>query len=273
MAALAWDQAGERIFETGISKGVLYPAEGPGVAWNGLISVEDSATDAVEPVFFDGVKINNVLTPGDFSGVLRAYTYPDEFLPYEGILEYQEGVFVTHQPRDLFGLSFQTVVGDDIEGVNLGYKLHLLYNITAIPQQRNYQTLALDVTPTEFEWQITAIPEDLDFFRPTAHVIFDSTKIDPYLLADIEDILYGSEENDPTLPNMKALGAFIRSWERLVITDHGDGTWTASSPLPDVIVMLSETEFEITTDTATYLDADTYEIESSEKNDGDIWLP
>lgn len=273
MAALVWDQVGEKKFETGISNGVLYPDNGPGVAWNGLISVEDTAGDQLEPIFFDGLKINDVMTPGDFSGVLKAYTYPDEFMQYEGVQEYQEGIFVTHQPRGQFGLSFKTIIGDDIQGVHAGYKLHLLYNLTAVAQQRSYETLSLDVTPIEFEWAISAVPIDLEFFRPTAHVIIDSTQVDPFLLSDIEDILYGSEDNDPHLPGMIALGAFIRSWERLVITDHGDGTWTASTPLEDVIVMTDATTFEITTDTATYLDADTYEITSSEKNEGDIWLP
>lgn len=273
MAALVWDKAGERVFETGVSNGVLYDENGLGVPWNGLISVQDSATEEIEPVFFDGMKINNVVTPGDYTGTLKAYTYPEEFLRFEGILEYEQGIYVTHQPRGVFGLSFKTRVGNDVDGVDYGYKLHLLYNLTAIPQDVAYETLALDVSPIEFEWELSAIPEELDFFRPTAHLIFDSTKMDPYLLADIEDILYGNAENDAHLPSMKSLAGFIRSWARLVIRDFGDGTWSAYSPLPDVIVMLSETEFEITTDTATYLDADTYEISTSDRDDGDIWLP
>ena len=273
MTVLEWDKIGERFFETGVSHGVLYPENAPGVAWNGLISVEDSSTDEIEPVFFDGQKINDILTSGDFTGVLKAYTYPDEFLECEGTVEFQEGVFITNQPHTTFGLSYRTNIGNDLDGPYHGYKLHLLYNITAVPAPKEYQTLALDVTPNEFEWQISAIPEDIDFFRHSAHLIFDSTKIDPYLLADIEDILYGSEDNDPHLPSMKSLGGFISSWARLVITDHGDGTWSAYSPVPGVIEMLGPDEFQITSDTATYLDADTYEISTSEKNDGDIWLP
>src|SRR4051794_15075031 len=106
MASLVWDQVGERKFETGVNRGVLYPHDGSGVCWNGLISVEDSSSDEVEPIFFDGLKINDVLTPGDFTGTLKAYTYPDEFLQYEGIAAYHEGVYLTHQPRSTFGLSF-----------------------------------------------------------------------------------------------------------------------------------------------------------------------
>lgn len=269
MATLVWDKSEDRIFETGVSHGVLYPENAPGVVWNGLTAVSDTSNDEVEAVFFDGLKINNVLTPGDFVGSMKAFTYPDEFLPYEGVGEFREGVFVTHQPRSTFGLSFRTNIGDGINGVYAGYKLHLLYNITAIPQERTYQTLSLDVAPIEFEWQISAVPEDLDFFRPTAHVIFDSTKIDPYLLGEIERILYGSETSDPRLPTMKALGGFIAHWGRFVITDHGDGTWTAYSPLPDVITMTDAITFEITTDTATYLDPDTYTISSAPESEVD----
>lgn len=273
MAALVWDQIGDRLFEAGVSNGVLYEADGTGIPWNGLISVQDNSSDQVEPVFFDGQKINDVVTPGDYTGVLKAYTYPEEFLKYEGILEYQSGFYVTHQPRALFGLSYKTLIGNDVDGQHHGYKLHLIYNITAIPQEVTYETLSLEVEPIEFEWNLSAIPEEVDFFRPTAHVIFDSTKMDPYLLADIEDILYGSEDNDARLPSLTSLVSFVRSWQRLVITDHGDGTWSAYSPIPGVIEIVSPTEFSITTESATYLDADTYEIESSEKNEGDIWLP
>jgi hypothetical protein len=269
MAAIVWDKIGERIFETGVGKGVLYPENAPGVAWNGLISVEDTPSDEVEPVFFDGLKINNVLTPGDFTATLKAYTYPDEFLPYEGVAEFRDGVYVTHQPRGLFGLSFRTRIGNDIDGPDHGYKLHLLYNLTAVPSARAFETLSLDVNPIEFEWTISAIPEDLDFYRPTAHMILDSTETDPYLMADIESILYGTATDEPRLPSMKSLGAHIAHWGRFVITDHGDGTWTAYSPLPDVIVMTDSTTFEITTDTATYLDAETYTISSAARGDID----
>lgn len=273
MTALEWDKVGERLFEAGVTKGVLYGSDGVGIAWNGLISVDDNSEDTVEPVYFDGVKVNDVLTSGDFSGTLRAYTYPDEFLQYEGILEYQQGFFFDRQPHGMFGLSFRTNVGNDVDGTEHGYKIHLLYNVTAVPQQKTYKSLSLDVEPIEFEWNITAIPEQIDFFRPTAHVILDSTKLDPYLLADIEEILYGSDEHDAKLPSLKALSSLIRTWNRFVVTDNGDGTWTAHAIEPDVITMLDSITFQIVTDTATFLDADTYTITSTDKNEDDIWLP
>lgn len=273
MATLLWDQIGERFYETGISKCVFYDDEGHGVAWNGLTSVEESINDTTQPVHFDGLKFNDILTIGDFSAVLRAWTYPDEFLPYEGIYEEQQGFFVAHQPRSKFSLCYRTEVGNDVKGLQLGYKIHIVYNLTALPSQKSYQTMSLDTEPLEFEWTVTAIPEYIENFRPTAHIIFDSRRMDPWLLEDLEDIIYGDEDNDAHLPSLKGLATFIRKWDRLIITDHGDGTWSAESPREGQIIMLDDTTFEITADTAIYLDPDTYNISSSDKNDEDIWLP
>jgi hypothetical protein len=270
MATLVWDQIGDRLYETGISKGVLYKNDGYGIPWNGLTSVEENVSTDVEPVHFDGTKFNDIVTIGDFTAVLRAFTYPNEFLFYEGTLKDQTGFYVMNQPQSKFGLSYQTKVGDDVNGVDSGYKIHVLYNLTAVPAQKLYQTLSLSVDPLEFEWSITSIPEDIDNFRPTAHVIFDSRELDPHLLADIESILYGDEDNDARLPSLQGLSTFIRKWDRLIITDNGDGTWTADSMEEDIITMLDETTFQIISDTATYIDADTYTISSSEKNEEDL---
>lgn len=273
MAALVWDQVGDRLYETGISKGVLYQDDGTGIPWNGLTSIEEDAGNSVEPVHFDGVKFNDIITIGDFSGILRAFTYPEEFLYYEGTLKDQTGFYVLNQPQSRFGLSYQTKIGNDVVGIDMGYKIHLLYNLTAIPSNRTYETLSLDVQPLEFEWTITSIPEEIENFLPTAHIVFNSLEIDPHLLSDIEDIIYGDEDNDAYLPTLKGLATFIRKWDRLIITDHGDGTWTADAKDEGVINMLDATTFEIITDTAEYLDADTYTISSSNKNEEDIWLP
>lgn len=273
MTAIVWDEIGQHYYETGVSKGVFYDETGYGVPWNGLTGVEESVSSQVQAVHFDGLKFNDVVTVGDFAAVMRAWTYPDEFLPYEGILQDQAGFFVTDQPGSKFGLSYQTRVGNDLEGLEHGYKIHLLYNLTALPSQKVYNTMSLETEPHEFEWTLTAIPEAIENFRPTAHVIFDSRKMDPWLLEDLESIIYGDEDSPPHLPPLKGLATFIRKWDRLIITDHGDGTWSAESPREDQIIMLNETTFEITADTAIYLDAVTYEISSSDKNEEDIWLP
>ena len=273
MAALVWNQMGDHVYETGISKGVLYKEDSYGVAWNGLTSIQEEVDNESDPVHFDGVKINDIVTIGDFTATLRAFTYPEDFLYYEGTLEDQTGFYVMNQPQSKFGLSYRTEVGDDISGLGAGYKIHLLYNLTALPSNRTYQTLSLNVDPLEFEWQITSMPEEIENFRPTAHVVFDSRKFDPMLMSDLEDILYGDEDSDARLPPLKGLATFIRKWDRFIVTDNGDGTWTATAKEPNIIFMLDETTFEIQTETAEYIDPVTYNIWSSEKNEDDIWLP
>jgi hypothetical protein len=271
MTKIVWDRVGERLYENGVSQGVLYKADSYGVPWNGLVSVDQDAVHTSDPVYFDGFKFADLVTLGDFEGTLRAFTYPDEFLDYEGIVQSQTGFYVTDQPQTRFGLSYRTEENNDVGPA--GYKIHLLYNLLALPAQRSHQTLSLDVVPMEFEWKISAIPEELDRFRPTSHVIIDSRMIDPFLLQDLEDMLYGDEETDPKLPDLNGLVSFVMKWGRLVITDLGNGLWEAYSPLDDVITMIDETTFQIVSDTAIYLDPDTYEISSTEKNTEDIWPP
>lgn len=272
MSALVWDKTGDHLYETGVSKGVLYTTDGKGIPWNGLISVEENESNEIESIYFDGIKFNDIVAVGDFSAVLKAFTYPDEFLFHEGIVEDQTGFYISNQPSSLFSLSYQTKIGDDIEGVNAGYKIHILYNLTATPNQKTYQTIGDSVEPIEFEWAISAIPEDIEKFRPTAHVIFDSRKVYPPMLADLESILYGGDGNDSHLPPLKSLSSYIRHWNTLIIRDNGDGTWTAESNEPGIITMLSSIEFSIVSDTITYLDSDTYRIWSTDKNENNTWL-
>lgn len=210
MAAIVWDDIGKRFFEAGVSKGVFYDYEGNGVGWNGLTSVEVSTPASVEAIYFDGVKINDFVTTGDFSGTMKAFTYPEEFLPYEGVYHDVDGFYITDQPTNRFGLSYQTRIGNDVDGVDYGYKIHLLYELTAIPASRSFDTLSDQTEPIEFEWAITGIPQDIDNFRPTAHVIISSNKFDSYLLKDIEDTLYGTQYEDPILPPLKTLNTIIR---------------------------------------------------------------
>jgi len=271
MAALVWDEVGKHFYETGVSRGVFYDVTGYGVAWNGLTAIEEEVSSEVQAVHFDGVKFNDIVTMGDFTATLKAWTYPDEFLPYEGILEDVAGFFVADQPQSQFGLSYRTEMGDDVNGITGGYKIHLLYNLTALPSTKIYQTLSLDTTPHEFEWTITAIPENIENYRPTAHIIFDSRKMDPNLLQDLEDIIYGDADSPPRMPPLKGLATYIKKWARLIITDHGDGTWSAESPLEGIITMLDDTTFQIISETAIYLDPETYQISSTYADEEDLW--
>lgn len=270
MAALVWDRLEDRIYETGLDRGVLYFPDGGGVAWNGLTSVEERPSTTIEPVYYDGVKFNDIVISGDYSATLRAFTYPEAFLEFEGVLEEQQGLYIADQPQSLFHLSYRTLIGSELSE---GYKLHMLWNLTAVPSVKSYQTLSLESTPMLFEWTLTSVPEPIDGYRPTAHVILDSRRLDPLLLNDIEDILYGDPDNPeaiPTMPTLKGFISFVRKWDRLIITDNGDGTWTATANSEGILEMLDEVTFQITSDTATYLDADTYTISSSEKNEEDI---
>ena len=266
MTTISWDEVGQRFYENGVTKGVFYPQNAPGVAWNGLTSVKESSVDTADPLYIDGQKYGDLITLGDFKGTMQAFTYPKEFLPYDGVLQAEVGFALTAQTRMRFGLCFRTEINSDL-GQSIGYKLHLLYNVLAIPAQRDYQTLSLDNDPIEFEWDISAIPEIIDNFRPTAHIVIDSRDIDEFLLLDLENLLYGTEETDPQLPSMQSLITFVLGWGRLIISVDGDGIWTASSPIPGVIEDLDAESFQITSDTAVYLDSETYEISSSEEEE------
>lgn len=271
MVAIAWDQIGDRVYEGGVDKGVLYVPGGVGVPWNGLLSVIENTSTSVEPIYFDGIKQNDIVTAGDFSATLRAYTYPDEFLQFEGTVEDQSGMFVTGQQARTFHLCYRTKIGNDVDGMDTHYKIHLLWNLIAVPSSKTYETMSLDSEPSEFEWSITSTPEEVERYSPTAHIILDSRTMDPWLLLDIESILYGDELRTPTIPSLKGLTNYIRKWERIIIIDNGDGTWTATTQFPELIEMLDATTFQINDANATYLDADTYEITSSDKNEEDIF--
>lgn len=262
MTRLVWDQAGDRVYENGVSQGVFYGADGIGIAWNGLSSVEETNNTNLDPLYFDGLKYADVVTIGDFQGKLKAFTYPDEFLAYEGVGSWRSGFYLADQPNARFGLSYRTEINSDM-GSSVGYKLHILYNLLAIPSSKTYESLSLDSDPTDFEWDISAIPEQVDRFRPTAHLIIDSRKVDPLLLLDVENLLYGSAEAGATLPDLNALVRFVQRWGRFIVIDNGDGTWTATTPLPDVITMLDATTFQIDSEQAVVLTPDTYELSSS----------
>jgi len=270
MTKIQWDLVGEHYYEGALDRGVFYDHEGKGVGWNGLIGFEENDNNTSEEIFFDAIKINDIVTIGAFGGTLTAFTYPEEFNQALGLFQDEKGLFITHQPQYRFGLSYRTKVGNDIEGLDYAYKIHLLYNLTAIADNVSRQTLTLEESATEFAWNITGIPDELFGRRPTCHIIIDTRSMDPWLVEDIEDIIYGDEDSDPRLPDLDGFLTFIRKWQRLIITDNGDGTWTADSINDADIVMTTPTEFLITADNVVYHDQYTYDISSSDKNEEDI---
>lgn len=186
MATLVWDSKHANKYETGVSNGVLYPKDGPGVVWNGLISVDALYEGgAVSSYYYDGVKYLETVSPKDFKAKIQAFTFPKAFGPYFGQAEIRKGIYLTNQPRDRFGLSYKTNVGEK------DYKIHLIYNATAKLAKRDISTISNRFAPNDLEWDIFAVPVKQDGLVPTAHYVLDSTKVDPEKLQIIEDILYG----------------------------------------------------------------------------------
>jgi|SRR5690606_14031341 len=207
MAKLVWDKTGERFYETGVKKGVLYP-QGPGgtypkgVAWNGLISVTESPSGAeVTPIYADNIKYVNLISAEEFGATIEAYTYPDEFAQCDGSAEIAKGVMIGQQSRKPFGLSYVTTLGNDVDGDDYGYKIHIIYGALASPSEKGYSTINDSPEAITFSWEITTTPVEVTGYKPTACVTIDSTKVDPAKLAALEEILYGSDEgSDPRLP-------------------------------------------------------------------------
>ena len=206
MSKLIWDQTGERFYETGVKNGVLYPqGEGgtypKGVAWNGLTAVTESPSGAeASPLYADDIKYLELMSNEEFGGSIEAYTYPDEFAVCDGSAELAAGVKIGQQPRKAFGFSYRTVLGNDVQGNDYGYKLHLVYGAKAAPSEKAYATINDSPEAITLSWEFTTTPVNVSGFKPTAHIEIDSTKVNAEKLAALEAILYGSESEEPRLP-------------------------------------------------------------------------
>lgn len=206
MAALVWDQTGEKIYETGVDHGVLYIPNALGVyangyAWNGLTSVSESPSGA-EPTaqYADNIKYLNLVSAEEFGATIEAFTYPDEFGQCDGSAAPVEGVLLGQQGRRSFGLAYRTLVGNDLEGTDFGYKLHLIYGATARPSEKAYNTVNDSPEAITFSWELSTTPVSVTGFKPTASITIDSTKTDATDLAALETILYGAAATEPRLP-------------------------------------------------------------------------
>lgn len=206
MAKLTWDNTGERIFETGVKQGVLYPIQSDGkytkgVAWNGLTAVTESPSGAeATALYADDIKYLNLLSNEEFGATIEAYTYPDEFAECDGSAELAAGVMIGQQKRKIFGLCYRTTIGNDVEGNDYGYKLHLVYGCLAAPSEKGYSTINDNPDAITFSWEVTTTPVNVEGFKPTSQITIDSTKADPTKLAALEAILYGSESTEAKLP-------------------------------------------------------------------------
>ena len=205
MAKLTWDQTGQKIYETGVDHGVLYPAsEGTypkGVAWNGLTNVTESPSGAEpSPIYADNIKYVNLMSAEEFGATVEAYTYPDEFAECDGSKELTKGVYAGQQPRKTFGLCYRTKIGNDVDGDDHGYKLHLMYGALAAPSERAYTTINDSPEATTFSWELSTTPVEVTGGKPTACLTIDSTKVDATKLAALEKILYGDDNTEARLP-------------------------------------------------------------------------
>lgn len=206
MAEIVWGDPTKRFYENGIDRGVFYPIEGEGVPWDGLISFDRAmGGNAPTSVYFDGVKINDHPGPREFAGVLKAYTFPDEFMDVDGYAEVAPGFDLGEQIPGLFHMSFRSMLND---GEN--YKIHVLYNLTATPSNVVNSTLSSQVTPAEFSWNLIGIPQEVPGFRPTCFATFDSRRLSKARLAKIEDILYGKSQ-PARLPRLADLIQTVQS--------------------------------------------------------------
>lgn len=269
MTKLVWSEPRERRYESGLDRGVLFLQDGTGVPWNGLIALDEKTNMKITPLYWDGRKHNDLVIPGDYAATLRAFTYPDEFEAFEGVDEIEKGMFVGNQPPKRFHLVYRTLIGNQVDGQAAGYKIHIVYNCLAKPSSKSFNTISADPSAVEFQWDISAVPQSLDGYTGSAHVVFNSRHMDPQLLGDIEDILYGSDTTDPELPTLQALSSYIRNWARLVIQDNGDGTWTAIAAEDDQIEDNMDGTFTLPEANATLVDP-VWTINSTEEDLGDI---
>lgn len=205
---IIWHDTGERLYETGLRHGVLYPVndEGkymPGVAWNGLTGVTESPSGAEpSPLWADDIKYLVLMSIEEFGATVEAYTYPDEFMVCDGTAEISPGVYAGQQTRKMFGLSYRTILGNEIDFNDHGYKLHLIYGAMASPSEKAYTPVNDSPEAVTFSWELTTTPVDLPNLKPTASITIDSTKISPEKLKALEMILYGTDEpaSIPRLP-------------------------------------------------------------------------
>jgi hypothetical protein len=211
MTQLQWDQVGQRTYETGVDHGVLYIPDNAGVydtgvAWNGLVTLTESPSGAeAQPQYADNIKYLNLTSAEEFGGTIEAFTYPPEWAQCDGSAAFEGGIVIGQQSRHLFGLSYRSQLGNDVQGNDYGYKLHLVYGATAAPSERAYGTINDSPEPITFSWEFTTTPVEVGTidsvaYKPTATLTIDSTGVDADALAALEELLYGTSGSDPSLP-------------------------------------------------------------------------
>ena len=217
MPKLVWDETGKRLYETGVSKGVLYVQAddgtyGNGVAWNGLTAVNESPSGAeATPLYADDIKYLELTSTEEYGASIEAYTYPEEFEQCDGSAELGTGVTIGQQPRKAFGFCYRTLIGNDVKNNDYGYKIHIVYGAKAAPSEKAYQTVNDSPEAITFSWELTTTPVNVTGHKPTACITIDSTKIAPAKLTSIEEALYGSDSAEPKLLLPDEIAAIIKA--------------------------------------------------------------
>ena len=216
MAKLVFNNVGERLFETGVKNGVLYVmgedgAYENGVVWNGLTAVTESPSGAeTTPLYADDVKYVVIYAAEEFGATVEAYTYPEEFEQCDGSASISEGITIGQQTRKSFGMCYKTSVGNDVQGQDFGYKIHIIYGAKAAPSEKSYSTINDSPEAVTFSWELSTVPVPVEGFNPTATMVIDSTRVPSEKMKLIEDKLYGTEAEEATLPLPNELLALLK---------------------------------------------------------------
>lgn len=242
---ITWLEPGTKIYERGVDRGVLYMDDGRVVPWNGLTGVDEDLGRSSDSVYFDGSKLSEVVNPDGFSANVKAISYPKQLEEVYGNRPLRKGFYLGGQTPKTFGFTYRTRLGTDLVE-DAGYKLHIIYNILAVPEGRTFQTISDEPNVTEFGWNFKTTPETLSGYRASAYLVIDSTRVTPSLLVEIENILYGTPTTPPRLPPLQEFLEIINDFNNFInIVDNGDGTWEANTLADGVINDLGDGVYEI----------------------------
>jgi hypothetical protein len=210
MVALIWDKLGERFYEAGVDRGVFYPKVGAGVAWNGLVSVTDKISGGEHaPIYLDGKKTEDLIRHEDFQAIVEAFSAPAGFLVCDGFKSIAPGLYVTQQPRVSFGFSYRTFIGNDVKQNEYSYKIHIVYNVMASPTDRTNKTLSESTELSTLKWTVDAVPPAATAWKPSAHLVIDTSLITSSKRIALENLLYGTSSTNPSLPTQSAVVALL----------------------------------------------------------------
>lgn len=259
---LQWNLIKDRQIEAGLDRGVLYLKNGVTVPWNGLTSVDEEGGEGAAEYYVDGRPFLYLPKPKEFKATLKAFMYPDAFSAVMGEVEVTDGMYLDSQTGDVFDLSYRTKIIDSINGDNAGYKIHLIYNATVVPSAKTYGTSGSSINPVEFSWDIQAVPVRVEGYRPTAHITIDTRHMDAERIGELEALLYGTEEVPAHMPEAQTIFDLLSFGNTIIITDNGDGTWSAEGSYHN-IYMIGDEIFQIDNVNATIHGDGTYTISST----------